>query len=256
MNTMFKFTAAKLPNNKQGLLKPDSDGYYQSVIGGLNVFNSNNQFYTLEGAKELFEASNVFMRRIQRGAVKGEVGHPRRETGMADSDYINRLFEIRETNTCVQFADITLDIGYGNSNGQPGVVAIIGKYIPSGPFGPALEKALLNPKENVCFSLRGLTNDFFAGGRYNKTLTQIICWDWVTEPGIAIAEKYKSPSLEHTASLMLEDLESTAVSIDELEKILVPTSHFSLEHSEENIRESLRIMRKYENKQYSKLFGW
>ncbi len=256
MNPVFKFTAAKLPNNKRGVLKPDSDGYYQLVIGGLNVFNSKNQFYTLEGAKELFDSSSIFMRRIQRGAVKGEVGHPVREAWMSDTDYIARLYEMRETNTCVHIADIILDMSYGNSNGQPGVVAIIGKLTPSGPHGPALEKALLNPHENVCFSLRGITNDYFANGRYNKTLDQIICWDWVTEPGIAVAEKYKSPSLEHTTSLMLEDLESTAVSIEMLEKLLVPSNHFSLEHSEENIRESLRIMKKYENKDRSKLFGW
>ena len=53
-----------------------------------------------------------------------------------------------------------------------------------------------NPKENVCFSIRSFTDNSYSHGRVNKVLKNIITFDYVNEPGIHIAEKYKSPSLE------------------------------------------------------------
>ncbi len=197
MSNTVKFSATRLAAaGKKGVILPDSDGYYETIIGGLNIFNSAGQFYTLEGARSLFTGSGAFMRRIQRGALRAEVGHPKMEPGMSMNDYIGRLMEIRETNTCGQFKEIWLDFDRPKALGEPNAVAIMGKVIPSGPFGPMLQKAFENGGENVCFSVRGTTNDYYERGVYTRELTNIITFDYVNEPGIHIAEKYKSPSLE------------------------------------------------------------
>lgn len=182
--------------NKAGELPKDADGYVTMVVGGLNMFNSAGQWYTYEGAKALFEQSSQFMRRVKRGALRGEVGHPRQEQGQAFDDFVGRVLEIRETNVCVHFKEIFLDFSrMKDAAGKP-VIAIMAKLIPSGPHGDFLAKALANKNENVCFSIRSFTRDFMDRGVYTRELKNIVTFDYVNEPGISIAEKYKAPSLE------------------------------------------------------------
>lgn len=210
-----KFTATKLAGTgKAGILPADDDGYYTMPIGGLNAFNSIGHYYTLEGAKQLFERSSVFMRRVANGCLKGEVGHPKRAQGMSMDDYVHRILTIEETNVCCHFKEIWLDESYGKMNPQfknPGLVAIMAKVKPSGPKGDWLKKAFDNKDENVCFSIRALTRDFFERGQCYRVLQQICTWDNVNEPGIANATKWASPSLE--------SLQETAVTMKQLERI-------------------------------------
>jgi len=119
MSSIVKFTCTKMQaKGKEGILKPDGQGYFEVVVGGLNTFNSSGQYYALEGAKELFESSSVFMRRVERGALRGEVGHPIFESTMSNDDWVNRVFEIRESNVCCHFKEIWLD--YDNVKGPSG----------------------------------------------------------------------------------------------------------------------------------------
>jgi hypothetical protein len=200
MAGVVKFTATKLVGTgKKGVLKPDADGYYEMVIGGLNTFNSAGEYYTLEGARALFEESSAFMRRVKNGCLKGEVGHPKRVPGMTMDQYVGRILSLDETNICCHFADIWLDPSYGQKNPQMNnskLVAIVARLKPVGVRGEALRQALENGPENVCFSIRALTKDYFERGQTFRVLNQIVTWDWVTEPGIANATKYHSPALE------------------------------------------------------------
>jgi hypothetical protein len=77
------------------------------------------------------------------------------------------------------------------------MVSIIGLVKPSGPYGSFLQEQLDDPNQNVSFSIRSLV-DLAAGpgGRTNKIITEIITWDYVSEPGISVANKYKAPGLE------------------------------------------------------------
>lgn len=212
-----KFACTSLNGtNKVGNLFKDADGYYEMVIGGLNIFNSAGQWYSYEGAKELFESSSQFMRRIKRGALRGEVGHPRREAGQSFDDYVNRILEIRETNVCVQFKEIYLDFNKIKDANGKAVVAIMAKLIPSGPFGPMLEKSLNNKNENVCFSIRSFTKDYRDRGIEVRDIKNIVTFDMVNEPGIHIAEKYKTPSLE--------TLSETFVTQQQIQRALTPSS--------------------------------
>ncbi len=200
MTQAVKFTATKLVGTgKAGVLKPDANGYYEMVIGGLNTFNSAGEYYTLEGAQALFESSSAFMRRVQSGCLKGEVGHPKKQSGWTIDEYLGRIMQIEETNVCCHFAEIWLDPNYGRNNPDiknPNMVAIMAKFKPAGPQGNALREALENGLENVCFSIRALTRDHMDRGQVFRVLNTIFTFDWVTEPGINSARKWNSPALE------------------------------------------------------------
>lgn len=182
--------------NKAGLLKKDDQGYYEVVVGALNVYNSAGQYYVYEQAKKLFESSSQLMRRVSRGALRGEYGHPKFMPGMSNDQFANRVMSIYEENVCCHFRDITIDFNrVKDAQGKP-VIAIVAWVKPAGPNAAALQASLDNPNENVCFSIRAFTDDFREGGVTKRVLKTIVTWDYVNEPGIAVAEKFSAPSLE------------------------------------------------------------
>lgn len=213
-----KFTCTALQNsNKKGLLTPDSEGYYTTVLGALNVFNSSGEYYTAEGVRELFDSSGLLQKRIQKGRLRGECGHPKQLPGESDNAYINRIFMINEEKVACHFKEICLDdSSVKTDSGQP-VIAIIGKFIPSGPYGDALQKSVNNPNENVCFSIRAFTDDKRIHGINNRYLKTIVTWDWVNDCGIPVAEKWKSPGLE---SLGINELDGRNLSRGQLERAI------------------------------------
>lgn len=199
-----RFTCTALAGkNKIGTVPVDKDGYRDMVVGGLNMFNSAGQWYDYEGAKALFESSSTFMRRVQRGALRGEVGHPRQQVGQSDDRYISRVLDIDETNVCVHFKEIYLDFDkLKSADGKP-VIAIMAKLKPSGAKADFLQKQLDNKDENVCFSIRSFTKDYYNKGVYTRELKNIVTFDYVNEPGISIANKYQAPSLESLSDKVL-----------------------------------------------------
>ena len=188
---------ALIGTNKAGDLKCDEDGYYTVVLGALDFYNSVGAYYPNgESAKELFKASSSFMRRIASGALRGEYGHPRMGAGMAPRDFMARCNDILETNVSHHIRKVWVD--YTSVKGPDGrpCIAIMGEVKPSGPMGDALKASLDNPSENVCFSIRSFTRDQMTNGVIHKHLLQIVTWDYVNEPGISVATKWKAPTLE------------------------------------------------------------
>lgn len=226
-----RFTCTSLAGtNLVGQLKMDANGYRLITLGGLNVYNSVGQYYDYEGARELFESSSSLMRKIKRGVLKSEIGHPKREPGMSDDAFIRRCLAIYEENTCAHIKEVYLDFeSVKDEQGRP-VVAIMGWVKASGVKGDFLEKSLSNPDENVCFSIRSFTDDKRIGGVTRRTIKEIVTWDYVNEPGISIAEKFKSPALEmfgeemtkHQIDRSMQDksigvaTESVMMSVDQL----------------------------------------
>lgn len=188
--------------NKAGTLKPDEEGYYTVVLGALGIQNSGNEIYTdTDTARRTFSENSTLMRRIQRGLLRGEYGHP------DPSDFPNfmmferRVRAIKEDRISHHISDVWLDeIDYSGRR----VCGILGKIKPCGPYGQALKDSLDNPKENVTFSGRYYSN-------ISKTPTGIRCreihtvatWDFVAEPGVECAQKYSSPSLESVDDMVL-----------------------------------------------------
>lgn len=201
-----RFTCSQLINSgKKGILKPVSDGYYDVVIGGLNIYNSAGMKYTaVKEVIDLFESSSSFQRKVKRGALRGEVGHPKMLPGMTEEQYIDRILSIDEKNVCVHFSEIYLDFeNFKNEDGSS-IVAIRAIAGPSGPKGDFLDRQFKNPRENVCFSIRSFTEDYYKGGVVHRDIKNIITFDYVNEPGIHIAEKFKHPSLEDLKTVKLQ----------------------------------------------------
>ena len=197
MNTV-KFTSTVLAGTgKKGILTPQADGYYELVVGGLNILNSAGEYYTAEGAKELFtDDSSEFQRRVRSGTLRGEVGHPSMAPGQTTASFINRIMDIDQNNACAHFKEVWLDFNSVKTKDGAPVVAIMALVIPSGVKADSLERSLRNPSENVCFSIRAFTADNRIMGRNIRTLKKVVTFDMVNEGGIHVAQKYKSPALE------------------------------------------------------------
>lgn len=210
---------ALVGTNKVGNLKRDADGYYEVVLGALDVFNHSGQFWPASASvKEIFQKSSAFMRRISRAALRCEYGHPKKEGNMTMPEYAHRLTQIWEHMVCCHIKEVWLETSRVKDKDGRVVIAIMGKIRPSStPWGLALEKQLQNPHENVCFSIRAVTNDVMQFGRYDKTIKEIITWDYVNEPGIAVANKYSVPSLES-----LDGTSPDGGSLEVLEEVEVP----------------------------------
>lgn len=199
MNGFSLSCTALLGTNKAGTLKCDADGYYTVVLGALDVYNSTGAYYPEASARHLFEQSASLMRRIASGNLRGEYGHPRMQPGMTMDQFVNRVRDIYEPHVCMHIRKVTVDYTtYRNERGQP-VITIIGEVKPSGPMGPALKEQFENKHEDVCFSIRSLTNDEYSMGRVNKHIRLIVTWDYVNEPGLAQAHKWNAPGLESHA---------------------------------------------------------
>lgn len=179
-----------------GSIKRDASGYYEVILGAFNVHNSGGAYYPLEPVKNLLLSSSDLMRRLHNRALRAEYGHPRRER-MTDVQFLVRIMDIVELNTCAHINKLELDEKrvVDKDTGQT-IAAMIGYIMPSGPHGPVLEKQFENKEENVCFSIRSITNDTVDyTGKVIKTIRQIVTWDYVNEPGIRYANKTYSPSV-------------------------------------------------------------
>lgn len=178
--------------NKAGLLTPDEKGYYTVILGALDFPNSVGYTYVSQTALHLFQENSPFIRRIKEGYLTGECGHPKRAAGMSYDDYMVRIHTLEETNVSHHISKVWLD--FNQRQRYNGAVLIMGKVKPAGPKGAALEAALRNPEQNVAFSIRSFTRD--DNVRRQKHLDTILTWDWVSEPGLAVANKFQNPSLE------------------------------------------------------------
>lgn len=191
------FVATAFVNSgKQNIILPDENGCYYQPVGGLAVYNSAGHFYDYDESVKVFEKSGDFMRRLQKRAVKAELGHPKMLPGMTERQFIARLRDIDDKNVCATHTqvDIVKD-QIKDSKGNP-VIAIMSKVSPSGPYGPALKASYENGNENVYFSIRSLTEDDVVAGVRHKIIREVITFDQVNEGGIEFANKMKSPSLE------------------------------------------------------------
>lgn len=184
-------------SSKLGVIKPDKDGCYTQIIGGLNAYNSGGSFYELEAGLQFFQAQSSFQRKIGRGVLRAETGHPKKTPGMKEYEYGERILRIEETLVCGTWRKIWLSNADLRDEQGRRIVPIMGTIYPSGPYRDMLIHAFQSPGEQVCFSIRSFTNDIPRGdGTYIKKLLQIVTFDYVNEPGIWSAEKLLSPNLE------------------------------------------------------------
>lgn len=197
INTLHFGCTALVGTNKGGVLKPDEHGYYDMVLGALEYKNSTGDTYTLSSALELLKPGTPLRRRIERGLLRGECGHPKMQPGMTPEQYFARIHTIEETLISHHISDLYVDMHSvrDNHTGKP-IVVFRGKVKPCGPYGPQLKASIDNPKENVAFSVRSITNNKRVGFHWRKDFTNLITFDYVFEPGLYPATKYGVPTLE------------------------------------------------------------
>lgn len=181
--------------NKGGILKPDDNGYYRLCLGAFNIYNSANIWYNHEASKHVFESSSSFMRRMSTGNLYSEEDHPQWVEGTPLQSYIARIKKIEPKNICAHIRDVEIVEGPTGPDGTP-MMLIYGSVKPDRERGQYLKAALDNPDQNVCFSLRALCDDQYVNGRLERTITDLITFDWVVEPGLHVAHKYNAPGLE------------------------------------------------------------
>ena len=191
----------------------DSNGYYKVTLGAFNTFNSSGSFYLADGVRDLIEnKSSILHKRLTKGYLNGEMGHPAFVPGMTRDQFFTRNLYIDQSNVSHHIKEIILTPTNIDS-GMPGkgnVLRVDGWIKPAGPHGELLKQALDNPDQNVAFSIRSFTEDSISNGRTIKKLLNIITWDWVLEPGIKLANQWDTISLESNEILRLD--------IDELVK--------------------------------------
>ncbi len=191
------FSSVKVRKGLEGSLQKDENGYYRVPLGALNIFNSAGAYYTMNGAKELFESSSSLMRRINNGALKAELGHPKKAPGMTMSEYMNRIISIDINNIGAHIKSVELvETNIKEKGAKDNRIDIIGWIKPNGPKAQYLTDLLEDPDANFAFSIRSLTNDSIVNGVVVKVLKQIITWDIVIEPGLHMATKWKSLGIE------------------------------------------------------------
>ena len=198
--TQLSYVSTKLANlNKNGKIKKDKDGYYTLPLGAFGAFNTAGHYYVLDGVNELFSKNSFLQTKINEGAMYGENGHPKLQ-GMSEDDAFARQMDTYENRICCHFSEIWIDDELWKK--KPNIlparsVAVMGKVKPHGELGHVLEAALSNPKQNTCFSLRGITENVIVEGVLHRQVTHINTYDHVYLPGLPIASKYNSPTLEN-----------------------------------------------------------
>ncbi len=188
--------------------KPDADGYWDVPLSTFEVFNSVGEYYPYdaEHIANLInnEAKSPFARKLLGGYLTGEMDHPELNTDLGHLPEPVRQAEIRKQfvrnitvpmeNESHHIKDIRLVVSNEPSEipGRGNIVYVYGKVKPVGVHGKLLLEQLMNPEINVAFSIRCTTDSVKIGNVWFKTITHIITWDWVREPGLKRVNMWNS----------------------------------------------------------------
>ena len=246
-------------NNK---LVPDSEGYYTVRLGAFNVFNSSNAFYTFKGVKELVNNPNSFFwRRLKKGYLRGEMGHPKFQPGMSMPEFINRNAHYDMNNIAFFIKDVWFQYTEDKVNiaGNHGnVVIVMGKIIPAGPKGPFLKQALDDPNQNVAFSVRSLSKDEVVNGVIIKHTSAILTWDWVTEPGINNANTFDMLNERNINTESISNMLTIDIKESDIEAMLENTlPGINQESGIEDLRVLMDTMKtQFQSKPLNRVLKW
>lgn len=215
----------------------DENGYYKLIIGAFNIVNSKGEEYIYDNeVAGLFNKGGAIRNRIERGLLRGELGHPDVSRLPVD-EAIARLNKVVPLTTCVHFKDVS--VVPLKDEKRKGVMAVYGELTPSGALGHVLKKQLENAFENVTFSVRSLAAKRIIRGITTKKMVDAIAYDYVDTPGIDIATKFDTMSLE---SYVVDDLMFTDRDLD---KVITKSADYGFEHDDLS---SLRMIKG--------IYGW
>lgn len=199
---------------KKGVLKELDSGYYEILLGALGTNGNGGWIYNKESALRYMNNDKEFKYMLNSGRLRSEWGHPVRHPGMTDAEWFVRVNTIYEPNTSSHIRRVRPTTELIKDARGRAVVGLVGEVRPSGKNSAEFKEQLENPHEDVNYSVRSFAKRDFRN--MNKHITKIVTWDNVFDPGIKLASKYHTPSLESNR-IDFEDPESVAAALDSYE---------------------------------------
>lgn len=190
---IFTYVKSNLLNTK---IEQDERGWYKVNLGAVNAFNAHGAFYSEEGVRNLiYDKHSRLGAKLENGYLFGEFEHPKISPSMKPEEVFSRVIYTDPHNKSHHIKKLELiDTGKPTGNGFSGnTIQIVGWVLPDGPHGDMLKKSLDNPEINTAFSIRCFTEDTMMGRTQIRRIKTIVTFDWVSEPGIASANKFDSP---------------------------------------------------------------
>lgn len=196
---------------KKGVLKKLDGGYYEILLGAFGTTGNGGWFYNTKSAMRYIRSDREFMAMLNSGRIRSEYGHPIRTPGMTDAEWFVRINTILESNVSshIRAIDFSQDL-VKDARGRS-VVAVVGQVRP---YEETFRQQFENPHEDVNYSVRCFAKRDFRN--MQKHLTKIITWDNVYDPGVKLASKYHTPSLESNA-IDFENPKDIAIALDSYE---------------------------------------
>ncbi len=196
-------------NGKKGILKPDENGYYLINAGGFNIPNRAGITYTgNQYIKECMHPDSDLARRLKRGEVYAEAGHPPMfffervggvvvRTPITDLlQWINRLKTIDMDRACAHISEIIFDCDDDAiRRGLPIYNLIRVKPFESTVYGRMFKENLDTPEMNTSMSIRTVTTPMQFGDT-TRNVEYFTNYDWVFEPGLSHANKHSTAGCE------------------------------------------------------------
>lgn len=238
MATFATYASVALPNpGKKGILKQLDNGYYEIILGAFGAFGNGGWLYDEAAAMSYIQNDPEFLALLANRQLRSEWGHPVRQPGMSDADWFVRVNTISEPNWSSHIRAIHLSKDTVKDEKGRAVIAVIGEVAPTGPKASDFKRCLDNPDENVNYSIRSFAKRDFR--TFRKFITKIITWDSVWTPGIKVADKFMTPSLESAdvASMLdgTEALLSYEFNLDKVRDSLLSKSSFESFESDQEL---------------------
>lgn len=225
-------------SGKKGVLKDVGNGYKEIILGAFGAFGNGGWLYDTASAMRYIENDQEFLRMMQAGRIRGEWGHPVRPAGMNDQDWFVRICTIVEANMCCHIRRIRPSLETVTDERGRKVIAIIGEVKASGKEASAFADMLNNPDEDVNFSIRCFAKKNF--GNMTKHMTKIITWDFVFDPGVPVASKYNTPSMESKS--VTRQLDEVEFNLDRLRNSFDHTRQSNTEESFESVAPAAKFL--------------
>lgn len=226
MSNFASYASVALPTpGKKGILKKLDNDYYEIIVGAFGAFGNGGWLYDERTAIDYFNNNPEFLELLRNRRMRSEWGHPVREPGMSDMEWLQRIHTIHEPNWSSHIRALHLSSNTVRDEKGRSVVAIIAEVTPCGPHAESFRRCLENPDEDMNYSVRSFARKDFRTQR--KHISKIITFDSVWNPGIKSISKFNTPSLE-SSQLSIESSERVSDVLDQAEFHL-PTLRRDLE---------------------------
>lgn len=198
-----------LPEGKNGILRPDDEGYYVINAGGFNIENRSGITYPMNDylIDCMTNKDSEFGRRLYMKQMYGEMGHPEPyyKERLPNGDivvtkitqifeWIQRLKKIDVDNYCMFIDNVYWEYDKSHS-GIIGPVLNSIRCKPIGAKGNDYKTMLDDPNINSCVSIRTIVTPTGPMDR-TKNVEYFVTYDVPFEQGMLRACKYLTEGLE------------------------------------------------------------